>query len=212
MKIAIVGATSGTGRAFVDMAIEVGHEVVALARRPDALAAYGGKITVRQADVRDPAALTAALEGGADVMIALFGASGLFEARKVEDLYSVGTKNVIGACRARGIRRLVSVSSSGVEAQENDPWIFRAVLKPLFLENMYKDMLRMEASIIDSELDWTIVRPPYLTNGPLTKGYRIRKGSAFADDKSLSRRDLAHFLLRASEEEDWSTSIVVLSD
>jgi len=212
MKIAIVGATSGTGRAFVDMAVETGHEIVALARRPDALASYGTKITVRRADVRDPASLEGALADGADVMISLFGASGLFEARKVEDLYSVGTQNVVTACKARGIRRLVSVSSSGVEPQENDPWIFRAVLKPIFLENMYKDMLRMEDAIKGSGLDWTIVRPPYLTNGPLTKRYRIKKGSAFEDDKNLSRRDLAHFLLRASEERDWSETVVVLSD
>lgn len=212
MNIAIIGATSGTGTAFVDQALNKGHRIRALARRPDSLGAYGSRIEVRPADVRDPESLAAALSEDIEVLVACFGASGLLEARKVRDLYSQGTSHVLSACKRRGIRRIVSVSSSGVEPQPNDAWFFRAVLKPLFLERMYQDMRRMEALLRRSDLGFTLVRPPYLTNGPLTGRYRVQRDRGFDDDKSLSRADLAHFLLRACEEPGWERATVTISD
>jgi hypothetical protein len=78
---------------------------------------------------------------------------------------------------------------------------------------MYDDMLRMEAMHEQSNLDYTLVRPPYLTKGPPTGKYRISLNANFTDDKTLRRGDLAHFLLRACEDATaFSRAMVALSE
>lgn len=108
---------------------------------------------------------------------------------------------------------MISVSSSGVEPQENDNWFYVHVLKRFFLQPMYDDMVRMEALLHTSDLDCTIVRPPYLTKGSPTGEYRTSLNANFTDDKTLRRGDLAHFLLHACEDgKTWSSAMVALSE
>lgn len=211
MKIAIIGATGGTGRHFLELAVERGHEVTALARNPDKLADAPAAVKRVRADARDPESLAQALAAPFDAVVTIVGASGLREARRVTDLYSVATRNLIAAMKRRGLNRLIAVSSAGVEPQPNDGWFYVHVLKRFFLEPMYVDMRRMEALIRESDLRWTIVRPPYLIKGAPTGDYRFKKDENFADDKALRRGDLAHFLLRAIEERDFDRSAVRLS-
>lgn len=153
-----------------------------------------------------------ALKGHYDCVVSIVGASGLLEARKVEDLYSVTTGILLHAMRSNEIGRLILVSSSGVEPQENDNW-FYVHIERFFLANMYADMLRMEELVEQSDANYTIVRPPYLTKGTPTGSYRISKRANFKDDKTLRRGDLAHFLLRAVEHPDeYSRMKVALSE
>lgn len=199
MKIAIVGATGGTGQHFLSLAKAAGHELTALARTPAKLEGTEG-VAVVKADGRDSGSLRQALQPGFDAVVSIVGASNLRQARDVVDLYSVTSANLIAAMGATDNDRLVVVSSSGVEPQESDNWFYVHVLKRFFLGPMYADMLRMEGAVEASNLNYTIVRPPYLTKGAPTGKYRVSKGKNFTDDKSLRRGDLAHFLLRACEE------------
>jgi putative NADH-flavin reductase len=186
--------------------------VTALVRRPDALAGLRAGVTVKRADVRDRSSLSAALSPDIEVFVSVFGASSLMAARKVTDLYSAGTENLVSALGAAGIRRIVSVSSGGVVPQPNDGWFYRSILKPLFLKNMYADMLRMEEILQNSGLDWTVVRAPYLTGSKLTGQYRFALNKPIENDSTLSRPDLAHFLLRVCEEPgEWGRCFVALS-
>ncbi|MEO0559377.1 MAG: NAD(P)H-binding protein [Bacteroidota bacterium] len=213
MHIALIGATGGSGRHLIDLALDKGHRVTALARTPAKLQDVASRIEVRQADGRDRDSLYDALDGPIDAVVTIVGASGLLEARKVTDLYSVSADNLIDAMTARGLDRLIAVSSSGVEPQENDGWFYVNILKRFFLNPMYEDMQRMESLIQASSLNYTIVRPPYLTKGPPTGRYRIRKGGNLPDDASLRRGDLAHFLRRAVEEpEEFSQTIAAISE
>ncbi|MEM9488064.1 MAG: SDR family oxidoreductase [Myxococcota bacterium] len=200
MKIGLIGATGGSGRHLVDLAMAAGHEVTALARTPSKLADVADRIQVVRADGRDLDSLQDALAARFDAVVSIVGASTLMQARKVTDLYSVTTDNLITACHATETRRLIVVSSSGVEPQPNDNWFYVHILKRFFLGPMYEDMLRMEERLEASDLDYTIVRPPYLTKGAPTEKYRVSVGTNFDDDRSLRRGDLAHFLLRAVEE------------
>ncbi|MEL6615765.1 MAG: NAD(P)H-binding protein [Bacteroidota bacterium] len=213
MHIALIGATGGTGRHLIDLALQNGHRVTALARTPSKLEDVASRIEVRKADGRDRDSLYAALDGPFDAVVTIVGASGLLEARKVTDLYSVSATNLIDAMEARGLNRLIAVSSSGVEPQENDGWFYVNVLKRFFLNPMYGDMQRMESRIQASPLDYTIVRPPYLTKGDATGTYRIRKGGNLPDDGSLRRGDLAHFLRETIETpEPYSRMVVAVSE
>lgn len=214
MKIAVIGATGDTGRHLLKLAVEDGHDVTALARTPSKLAGID-KIQVFQADGTDPASLGAAMQRlpALDALVSIIGASTIREARKVTDLYSVSTRNLIAACTHASMPRLVVVSSAGVVPQPNDAWFYVHVLKRFFLQPMYDDMTRMEALLADSDLSWTIVRPPYLTKGPPTGNYRVSIGRNFDDDRSLRRGDLAHFLLRAVvEPEPYRRQRVALSE
>lgn len=69
----------------------------------------------------------------------------------------------------------------------------------------------MEHIVTSSNLDYTIVRPPYLTKGKLTKKYRVIVDKWFEDDKDLSRADLAHYLLNCLEDDKISRRIVGVS-
>lgn len=197
--VSVIGPTGGTGQSLVEQALEAGHTVRALARRPEAVVPRGERLRVVKADVFDRKSLAAAFEG-TDAVVFCAGVASLWQARKPTTIYSEGIANTIAAMRERGVRRLVVVSSGGVEAQESDPWFFTYLLKPLFLKGMYADMRLMEDAVRESsDLDWTIVRPPYLTKGPLTRKYRVSPDRNFKDDKDLSRHDLAHFLLQLVE-------------
>lgn len=213
MTIVIIGATGGTGRHFLELATQAGHDVTALARTVEKLSDWRDRVQIAQADGRDVDSLKAALTPDAEVVVNIVGASNLSQARKVTDLYSVTASNLIEAMSHHGIKRLISVSSSGVEPQENDNWFYVHILKRFFLQPMYDDMLRMESLLRGSGLDYTIVRPPYLTKGPPTGKYRTSLNANFTDDKTLRRGDLAHFLLRACEDNaTWARSMVALSE
>ena len=213
MHIALIGATGGSGRHLIDLALQNGHRVTALARTPSKLDNVASQIGVRRADGRDRDSLFDALDGDIDAVVTIVGASGLLEARKVTDLYSVSARNLIRAMQARGLDRLIAVSSSGVEPQANDGWFYVNVLKRFFLNPMYEDMQRMESLIEESPLNYTIVRPPYLTKGEATGQYRIRKGGNLADDGSLRRGDLAHFLRETAENPtEYARMVVAVSE
>lgn len=200
MYLTIIGATGATGRAFVEQSLARGHTVTALARSPEKLQEFGDRIRVARADGRDAASLMAALTPDMDVVVNIVGASGLLEARRVTDLYSVTAGNLVTAMRSAGIARIVAVSSGGVAPQPSDNWFYIHILKRFFLEPMYADMRRMEAILTSSGVRATIVRPPYLTNGKVSGRYRTLLDAPIPDDKTLHRADLAHFLLRVCEE------------
>jgi putative NADH-flavin reductase len=95
------------------------------------------------------------------------------------------------------VRRLIVVSSLGVGDSQGQlgligTWIGVGV----FLARIYADKERQERIIAGSQLDWTIVRPAMLTNGPQRGNYRTWNGAAPKPTASrISRADVAHFML-----------------
>ena len=113
MKIALLGATGGTGVAFLEMALEAGHDVTCVARTPSKITTTHERLEVLEGDVRRPQTLTPAF-AGRDAVVGIFGVAGLKAAMKPTDLYSVGTKNVLDAMTHAGCPRLLMISSSAV--------------------------------------------------------------------------------------------------
>lgn len=210
MKIGILGATGGTGLSLLDQALAREHEVVAVARTPAKLNRSHARLTVAKGDVRSAESLVAPLTG-CDAVVSCVGVTGLLEARKGTDVYSVGTRNVMQAMHQAGVRRLLVVSSGGVEPQPSDGWFYKKILKPFFLEPIYADMRIMETELRATALDWTIVRPPYLT-GPMRQDYRVSADGPFPEDKNLGRESLAHFLLHEAEAAKFVRRVVWISD
>lgn len=199
MHLAILGATGGTGRQLTTQALDRGHTVTAVARRPGDVAITHQCLNVAQGDVYDSASLSRAIQG-ADAAIYAVGVANIWQARKPTTIYSKGVKNLLQAMEQVQVRRVLVISSSGTDPKPGDPWWFTAIVKPLFLKQMYADMRRMEAMISASPALWTIVRPPQLVDGPWTGVYRTARNGTVPNDEDLSRGDLAHFILNEVEQ------------
>ena len=146
----------------------------------------------------------------ADCWISFIGASDLLKARKVTTLYRDTANLIIRESQFSKPKRVIWISSGGVVENPNDGFIFKRILKPFFLKNMYLDMLEMEKRITESNLNYTIVRPPYLTNGKQEEDVRTIE-FYFKDDKSLNRISLAHFLANEIVNPKWLKKIVAVS-
>lgn len=210
MHVSVLGSTGGTGQEIVRQSLAKNYQVTAMARNPSMLPISHPNLRVLSGNVFDQNSIANVIQD-TDLVISSVGISGIWKARKPHEIYSKGTANIIEALKQTNIQRFIVVSSGGVEPSPGEPWFFKYLLKPFFLENMYADMRIMEASIKASNLDWTIVRPPYLTNGTLKKQYRLSRGKNFIDDKDLSRSDLAHFIVEEIARKEFLRDIVAIS-
>lgn len=193
MQLLIVGATGGTGRALVGQALERGHEVTALVRNPLRLLLSHARLTVVVGDVMDPASLDAAVRGQDAVLSALGHKRWCYPSR----ILSAGTQHLIDAMRRQGVRRLVVETALGV----GDTWwqmgLYYTLFVRVFILPLYFfDKRRQEAVIHRSGLDWTLVRPGALNNGP-RRGV-FRQGPRVGHwlwTVGISRADVAAFML-----------------
>lgn len=198
MKIALFGATGGTGREFIRQACAAGHEVTAVVRDPTRLAESHPQLTVRQADVMNSAAIVPAIEGTDAVVSALGSRAGRVPTTVCTD----SAISIVQAMRATDVERLVVVSAGTVTTDGDGPLI-RLVMKPLLsrlLQHTIADKRGMEDVVRASGLEWTILRPPMLTDGPRTGAYRSAIDRNVRGALRVSRADLAYALLQCVTE------------
>jgi putative NADH-flavin reductase len=210
MKLTIFAATGGIGRQILEQAVDAGHDVTAVVRHPRKLPdELSSQIRVVAADLAapDPAMLTSAVQGADGVL------SGLGPRSKAETgIAARGTQAIVAAMKAAGARRIVVVSAAPIgtvpspgrpNPPKHDPgdgFIMQHLLNPLVktaLRKNYADLAQMEDILRDSDLDWTAVRPPRLTDKPLTGTYRTAHGQNLRRGLVISRADVAHYMLRA---------------
>lgn len=191
MKLLILGATGGVGLEVVRQAIEQGHEVTAFVRSPEPLARFNGHLAVRRGELLDAVELEAALRGQ-DAVLSAFGPR-VPIAKKDRDLLQRFAIALTQAMSRTDVRRVVMVSVA---------FLFKnAILPPayllgrLFFRHVVDDAAKMEATLPGSGLDWTLVRPPELTDKPRTGHYRVREGHLPNFGFAISRADVADFLL-----------------
>jgi uncharacterized protein YbjT (DUF2867 family) len=194
MRLTIFGATGGTGRQLVEQALELGHEVTVLARRPDAVPIRDGKLRVLAGDILSPGSAAAPVAGADAVLSAL----GIGYSRAPTLVFSRGTANILEAMKAEGVRRFACVSSGGVDSLPGTSAPMRAFHKLVLqrlLRHPYSDIRKMEQSVADSGLDWTIVRAARLTNSRPRGRYRTGIERGAGRGLSISRADLAGYML-----------------
>ncbi|MCK2237377.1 MULTISPECIES: NAD(P)-dependent oxidoreductase [unclassified Crossiella] len=194
MNITVFGASGRTGEHVVQQALLAKHQVTAVVRNRAKLQLHHPALTIAQADVLDPAAITEHLIGR-DAVISALGAGNL----KPTTICTDSAESILRAMPKAGVRRLVVVSTSGATTEGDDP-ATRYLLKPILnrvFRHPWGDMRRMEELIMASDTDWTIVRPPRLTNAAHTGVYRIANGRNIPGGNSIPRADLADALLHA---------------
>lgn len=192
MNILIFGATGPTGRELVQQALAHGHVVTAFARNPAAIAEKHERLKVVKGDILDGSSVEAAVRGQEAVLLAL----GVRKWGK-NTILSDGTRNIIEAMKRLGVRRLVCMTSLGVGDSKGQPaWFFNWIILPLLLRNVFADKQVQEQYVTESGLDWTIVRPVFLTNRPRTGAYRHWVGQPPPSiTGKISRADVADFML-----------------
>jgi putative NADH-flavin reductase len=205
MRLAIFGPTGGTGRRLVERAIAEGHDVTAFARNPSRVTARHERLQIVVGDAFDPAAVREAVAGN-EAVICVLGSrtpSNPLHPRRPGDpngVTSVGTKNIIAAMKDHGLRRLVCQTAWGVGESRQDPGFagafFMNVLVPPLLRDEYADKEAQERIMEGSDLDWVIVRPMILTNGPWTNDYRVDVDLKPGRRPYISRADVVDFLLK----------------
>lgn len=196
MKLAVFGATGKSGQALVEQAIAAGHEVTALARSPDKIAARTG-LNIVAGSAQDAAAVRATL-AGCDAAISLLGNFN----RKPNTEMSDATRVIVEAMTADGPRRLVVVTTIGVgdSFAPLRSLMFKGIIR-FVAKEMWRDRERQEAVVSASALDWTIIRPGGLTDVAATGRWTlIDSGGAQPRKVSIARADLATALLAAVAE------------
>ena len=195
MKLLVLGATGGTGLEIVRQAIEHGHEVTAFVRNPERLKPFGEAISVIRGDLLESSELGPAIQGQ-DAVLSAFGPR--YPVSKSEahllERFAVALTNAM---------RQVKVSRVTVESVA---FLFKGALVPpayllgrLFFPVTVADANAMEEIIGTSGLDWTIVRPPQLTDKPRSGKYRIKEGHLPRFGFAVSRADVADFMIATVE-------------
>lgn len=207
MKIALFGATGGTGKQIINQALAAGHRVTALVRDvakfegPDGVAVIDG-------DARDAAAVAETISGS-DVAISALGNFN----RKPNTEISEATATLIAAMESNGPRRLVVVSTIGVgdSFKPLRSFVFKRIIIGMAAKNIWKDRERQEAAITASSLDWTIARPGGLTDDAFTGRYKVVGGGDPQPKKiAISRADVADFCLKAAQDDSYMRRTVCL--
>jgi putative NADH-flavin reductase len=189
MNLLVVGANGKTGRALVRLACERGHVVTALAHHQPTRSMYCARVV--QGDARDRNVLDLAI-AGQDAIIDTIGTRKPFLRTTLEtDVADC----LIASMRRYHIRRMIAISSIGVgDSIANVPPIYR-MLMPIFFRGAIPDKEGMEARLRRSDLDWTIVRPAGLTDGPQTGSVQLVAPLSRRRVYRIARADVADFIL-----------------
>lgn len=194
LNILVIGANGGIGKRAVEIALQAGHNVTALLRNPAKLNITHANLQVVKGDVMYPETFEHYLEDKNAVISAL----GTNTINKPTILYSEGNKNLLKAMKKKGVRRPFFISASALEISPVLPFYVRFAEKYIvqkILRHMYDDLRLMENIIKETDTDWTIMRPPRLIDKPATGEYRFAINSFLKNCLSISRADVAHFMI-----------------
>jgi putative NADH-flavin reductase len=197
LKLFVMGATGGTGQEVVQQALERGHHVTAFVRSPEAVTLRHERLSVLKGDVTDENQLSEAMQNH-DAVVSALGPRQVFKPSSLLHDSAVATTR---AMRRSGVKRLLILSAAA-----HFPGIPNRIVS-FILRNHMRDSLAMEKVVQDSGLDWTIARPPRLTQEQYAT-YRSREGAAPKRGFSLSRKAVAAFTLDAIEQKKHFQKIV----
>jgi putative NADH-flavin reductase len=195
LKLVVLGATGATGLEVVRHATERGHSVTAFVRSPDRLAAVKNQIAIKKGDLLDSSQLSQGIEGH-DAVISTFGPR-LPVSKADANLLQRFATALTRAMERTGVRRVVVESVAFLFKDSIIPPAY--LLGKLLFPSIVADSAAMERIFSESGVDWTIVRPPELTNKPYTGNYRVRDGHLPLFGYKISRSNVADFMIKSAE-------------
>jgi putative NADH-flavin reductase len=199
MKVLVIGGTRGTGREVVAVAHAAGHELT--------LPVTGVRVVVGDAGDADDIERAVA---GQDAVVWTVGVRPTW--RPVH-LFSRSTQFLLAAMAKHGVRRLICVTGIGAgDSRGHGGFLYDRIIQPLFMKSVYEDKDRQEAMLRASDLDWTIVRPGTLTNGPATGLARALTDLTGVAAGRISRADVAAFIVEHLQTGEFRRTAVLLTN
>lgn len=192
MNLTILGATGRTGRHILEQALGVGHQVSVLVRDRAKLGDANASVAITEGDLRSADDVRQAVDGADAVIYAAGPVKG-----GPMDLNEVAARAIVDAMNAAGVRRLVWLSGAAVKDSRDDPSVSRAVMRAvmtLFAGSLLRASERAYETIVQSGLDYTVVRPPMLADTP--GGRNVHASYQSPKPIPFGRGDLASFMLR----------------
>jgi putative NADH-flavin reductase len=196
MRVLICGATGNIGRLAVDKALKAGHEVTAFARSPEKLNLDQDKLHKAKGNIMDLASVEIAM-AGQDVALTVFGAPLNWSTlTKIPNLCTTGTRNIISAMKQHQVKRFICMTGIGAgDSRRHGRFVFDNLILPLLLARIYEDKNSQEKEVMQSDLDWMIVRPAELTDETELGNYRVLTALEGIRAKTIPRADVANFLV-----------------
>jgi putative NADH-flavin reductase len=207
-KLLIFGATGPMGRHVVARALEQGHDVTAFVRDPAKLAVSSDRLHVIVGSIPDDPQVVAEAIRGQDAVISALGVGLSFKSNR---LIERSMRNIVPAMEASGVRRLIFTSAFGVGGTKGDVPLLPRLMAGLLLRDIYADKKAAEDYLRQHDLDWTLVCPTRLTNGKVTGKYRVGEHLELRGLPSISRADVAHFMLTQLDDRTYVKKEVLVS-
>jgi putative NADH-flavin reductase len=207
-QVLIIGASKDIGLETTRQALEAGHTVCAFARSAAGIRISDPKLKKVSGDALRNSEVTAAVTG-TNAVIQVLGV-GLGDLFQPVHLFSDATRVLVAAMQAQGVRRLICVTGFGAGDSRASINCLQLLPFRFFFGRAYDDKDVQERLIKDSALDWTIARPGVLTNGSRTGRYKALKEPSQWRNGTISRADVADFLVRQIEDRAYLRKTPVL--
>ena len=216
MNIAIFGASGATGTILTQRCLAVGYQVTALLRAPEKVL-LSDRIRVIQGSPFELADVSQTIDG-ADVVLSALGANSL----KKEDVLERAVPQIIAAmqqsaAQPKPVRRIIVLGSAGALPSSLDKqpawrrWIVENIVYNTFLKWPVASQISQWQNISHSDLDWTMVMPPMLTNAHARGTYRIDADALPRNGSRISREDVADFMMHQIDSPQWIRKGVYIS-
>jgi putative NADH-flavin reductase len=209
MRILVIGAYGGIGKNVVEIALKKGHHITALVRNPAKLTITHPNLKVVKGDIMQLATFEKYVENKDAVISAIGG-----KMNEPTNLFSAGNMNLLNAMKKATVNRAFFISASAVEISPVQSFMVRFITKYILQKLLgwgYADQRVMEKIVKESGINWTIMRPPRLTNKPATGNYRFAINSFLKKCLSISRADVAGFMISNVNNKETYKAIVEIS-
>ena len=206
MKIAVFGATGKTGLEVVKQSLEKGHHVTAFVRDPSRIPLQHDRLVMVTGDVFNPESVALAVQGQ-EAVICVLGSSDL----KTTTVRAEGTVNIINAMKAQNIQRFLVITAMGTGDSWNTLSLVHKFFYATLLKSSREDHEAQEKFVMDSGLDWTIIRPSGLTEESRTGKYEVGE-NILAKTSRISRADVADLILKELEQNDFVSKAITITN
>jgi putative NADH-flavin reductase len=208
--ILVFGGTGETGKEIIKQALTKGFAVIAIVRDPTSWSMKHPLLTICKGDVLQPSTFENEMTGK-DAVISCLGTG---RNLKPTTVYSRGMENIIRAMNNADVKRIVCLSAVALYTNSEMGFFIKMLAKLVvqkILKNLFADMRLMEKKLQATTLNYSIVRPPMLNNKPLSGHYRTAVNTHLKHPFSISRADLAHYMLSILKEADTYNSILEIA-